>query len=227
MAGDAELLARAEKSPGNAVLSHSYAWSSPAVSVPRSFRGRVNMKTLEEGGIAFVRRPTGGAVLVHGFDVSYAAAVGRTGAWGRMGWEEICFMLATPVLHALREAGYDAFFRGEAGKPGAAGGRTGLCFAQTSAVDILARGNGGAGLLKVAAFAQRRTARGILEHGSAFLEEIPEGVINTLVKAGLGSPAGWRGALRGVGWLANLPGGEPGKFREALFRLSKTVSEMG
>lgn len=188
---DEELLAKAENGESNARI---YEWKNPAVSVPRSFSSDgVDFEALKNAGVEFVKRPTGGGILVHGFDLSYSAAVPRTVKWAGLGIDEAGLLLAQPVLESLIRCGYKAVFR----TPESHGKtpKQPLCAVQKSPLDILISGR------KVAAFAQRRTARGIFQHGSINLRGIPNNIISSVKKAGLGTELEWQLAGEAVSFL--------------------------
>lgn len=181
MAKDEAMLRKAEKDGAPPFQIRIYEWAGPAVSLSRSFRIESGAKSaLESAGIAVVVRPTGGGVLVHGFDLSVSVAVPRRAGWEGRGIDEAGRLLAEPVLLALRDAGFEAGFRG-----GESDSTSRLCFLQKSALDIMVSG------AKVGAFAQRRTARALFQHGSIQLEPLPGAVWGAVRDAGLGTEAEW------------------------------------
>ena len=69
---------------------------------------------------------------------------------------------------------------------------------------------------KVAAFAQRRTAGVLFQHGSVMLRAIPEEVREALREAGLGTAADWGEVGGAVRPLEALDKGGVGGVRKAL-----------
>lgn len=214
---DEELLAKAETGGSNARI---YEWKLPSVSVPRSFLSeKIDFSVLMDAGIDFVKRPTGGGVLIHGFDLSYSVGVPRTGGWAGLGIDEAGLLLAQPVLEALIKCGFKAEFRPLAGVPEPI--KQALCDTQKSPLDILISGQ------KVAAFAQRRTAQGLFQHGSVHLRKVPEGVISAVKKAGLGTAFEWEQAGEAVSPLEEFGQVDVGRLRDGLAGAVKGVREPG
>lgn len=174
-----------------------YEWAHPAISLGRSNNaGLLSLGVLREGGVELVRRPTGGAVLVHGTDLSLSIAVPRAALPAGGHLLETGRLLARPVCEALRQLGLPAEFRSRpaVGSPGASETACGLplCFLQSSGLDILVDG------YKVAAFAQRRTVGVIFQHGSVLVDPVPESVREVLQRAGVGTFGDWREVERRV-----------------------------
>ena len=191
---------------GGMVVARVYEWAGPSVSLGRSNdAGRIDAGVLVACGIALVRRPTGGAALVHGTDVSYSVSVPRSLLAGRgIGLMETGRFLASPVLEGLRSLGIDARFRSLAGASTRSGAkRLELCFLQKSFLDIMV------GNRKVAAFAQRANSSAVFQHGSVLVEPVPPVIIETLIRAGLGSAEEWEAAGREIAFVGGA--GRPGR----------------
>ena len=124
------------------------------------------------------RRWTGGGVVVHENDFTFALVAPRTEPWARLRPEESYRVLHEAVAEALRTAGCDAaLFHGPA---------TGAveCFAGPVLHDVLS------GTRKIAGGAQRRTKRGLLHQGSIQAGIGPE--FSTVLAAALtGETTGW------------------------------------
>lgn len=100
------------------------------------------------------RRWTGGGVVVHENDFTFALTAPRSEAWARLRPEESYRVVHAALAGALRQAGHAAtMFDGEA-RGGAA------CFAGPVRYDVID------GARKIAGGAQRRTKRGLLHQGS-------------------------------------------------------------
>lgn len=100
------------------------------------------------------RRWTGGGVVVHENDFTFALTAPRSEAWARLRPEESYRVVHAALADALRQAGHAAtMFDGEA-RSGAS------CFAGPVRYDVIE------GARKIAGGAQRRTKRGLLHQGS-------------------------------------------------------------
>ena len=129
-----------------------FRWSAPWVSLgyftpwPEAGAARPDLPVC--------RRWTGGGVVVHENDFTFALAAPRSEAWARLRPEESYRVVHEALAGALREAGrVAAVFDGEA-RGGAA------CFAGPVRYDVVD------GARKIAGGAQRRTKRGLLHQGS-------------------------------------------------------------
>jgi len=214
---DEELLTKAENGESNARI---YEWKGPSVSVPRSFSSDgVKNDVLQDAGIEFVKRPTGGGVLIHGFDLSYSVGVPRLGGWEHLGVDEAGLLIAQPVLETLIKCGFKAGFRPPLAPPNAP--NPALCAIQKSPLDILISGR------KVAAFAQRRTAKALFQHGSIHIRKIPERVISAVKKAGLGTDLEWQLAGEAVAPLEEFEQVDVGRLKEVLMEAIRTAGGPG
>ncbi|NDC63503.1 MAG: hypothetical protein EBZ59_05845, partial [Planctomycetia bacterium] len=80
MGADEALAAEANRR--GTLLVRLYGWTTTTVSLG-CFQGIDEALGVEEiQGVPLVRRPSGGGAIVHGSDLTYAAAVPRTHAWG-------------------------------------------------------------------------------------------------------------------------------------------------
>ncbi len=214
MAADEAMLRAAQCHPERGALTRVYVWDGPAVTLGRSSQSPDGtIMALTAAGIEVARRPTGGAILGHGTDVSLSVAV-ADGSWAKP--RDLIAAgrrLAEPALRAVRALGFDAAFRDRPASGGCAdrGGRTeALCFLQRSDLDLMVEG------IKVAAFAQRRVRGAVLQHGSILVESPPEGVVRALEAAGVGTRGDWERAAGAVRGLAAWKPLMVGEVREAL-----------
>jgi len=193
---DRAMLERVE-TLGKAVF-RTYRWRGPAISLGRSNAVPVcTLRRLRRAGIEWVRRPTGGGILVHGFDASFAVAVPQDHPAMRGSMVERGRRLAAPVLDALRRLGYRPRFRPDVRRRASPQGPAPLCFLQESPLDILVKGR------KVAAFAQRVTAGTVFQHGSVMVKRLPVRMMGKLRKSGIGSAEDWAMVLKKTGALAD------------------------
>jgi lipoate-protein ligase A len=158
MATDAGLLALAERS-GRAFLRLyrfdppclSFGRNEPAVGYDRAAIARL--------GLDVVRRPTGGRVVWHEDEVTYAVAAPIAAFGGlRLAYRTIHVWLAA----ALRALGLAATLAPERPLPGMRA-RGGACFAAPAGGEVLVDGR------KVVGSAQARRGSALLQHGSVLL----------------------------------------------------------
>lgn len=129
-----------------------FRWDGPWVSIGYfvSWREAAGMGP----GWPVCRRWTGGGVVVHAGDFTFALTAPRAEAWARLRPDESYRVLHVAVATALRGTGCEpTLFDGE--MKGAA-----ACFAGPVRYDVVD------GARKVAGGAQRRTKRGLLHQGS-------------------------------------------------------------
>jgi lipoate-protein ligase A len=158
MAADQVLLESATE--GIATLRF-YAWDEPTLSLgyfqPESAR-RIDASV---AALPFVRRPTGGQILVHHHEVTYALALpsgppGRPTAEKASAWLKRMHLV---IADALRELGvYTDIAPRSVVERG-----TALCFLQPICGDVLI------GIHKIVGSAQRRRRGALLQHGAVLL----------------------------------------------------------
>jgi lipoate-protein ligase A len=147
MACDEALLADAEE----AVL-RVFRWSEPWVSAGYFVPWSEAQATRPD--LPVCRRWTGGGVVVHEQDFTFALVAPRSEAWARQRPDESYRVLHLAAAEALNAAGVDAvLFDG-----GSASGAE--CFSGPVRYDVMS------GVRKIAGGAQRRTKRGLLHQGS-------------------------------------------------------------
>jgi lipoate-protein ligase A len=173
MAADELLAAEAERRGG--LVVRLYGWSPASVSLG-AFQPIAAARGLAAiAGLPVVRRPSGGGALVHGSDLTYAAAIPKQHPWGRSPQDFYDAFHATLVAE-LRRRGVPA--RQHAATV-AAGGQEDrfLCFDRRATGDVVVPGPDGtaAGPLepKVLGSAQRRLAGAVLQHGSLLVRANP------------------------------------------------------
>jgi lipoate-protein ligase A len=159
MLTDLALLDRVEQ--GGAPALRLYTWSCPALSLghfqPES---DVDRAACTRYGVDVVRRPTGGAALLHGSDVTYAVAMPRVG--GRAGSvASIYETLACALIEGLGRLGVAAEIAHHDGAAGA------VCFSAHRGADLRAGGR------KLCGSAQLRRSDAVLQHGSILLHRLP------------------------------------------------------
>ncbi len=146
--------------PGEGVLRF-YAWSPPTVSFGRNepARGLYLEDDARRAGVDFVRRPTGGRVVLHDRELTYAV-IFPLGAWG--GLKESYRLINRGLLAGLRLLGAAADLARGTG-PGLAPS-AGPCFRQPAEGEVTALGR------KLIGSAQVRLGSCVLQHGSLILD---------------------------------------------------------
>lgn len=193
MAADECLALEAGRRGG--MLVRIYGWRSAAVSLGCFQRIDEARAVAEIAGLPLVRRPSGGGAIVHGSDLTYAAAVPRGHPWaaspqrlydalhGAMVAVLAEFGLAARLCpggvdRVARPAEEDSFF----------------CFDRRSAGDIVVETRGPRPTdAKVMGSAQRRLAGVVLQHGSLLLRGNPA-VTGRAHHAGLAEMPGFAAA---------------------------------
>ena len=155
MAIDRALLSACERGELVAPLLRVYGWSPPAVSLGfHQDEASLDAAAVAAAGYELVRRPTGGAAVLHHQEITYAIA-GPLGIPGLgAGFKEVYDALAEIFVAALQRLGIDAH-RGGGGNPEGF-----VCFAALGGHEI------GVGGRKLVGSAFRKGRRGFLQHGS-------------------------------------------------------------
>lgn len=142
-----------------------YGWTTPTVSLG-AFQRFADAEHCE--GIAalpVVRRPSGGGAIVHGSDLTYAAAVPKRHAWGATA-QTLYDALHAAMVDVLRERGVAARLCRSATTDGDTAAF--LCFDRRSPGDVVL--DVADGDVKLMGSAQRRLAAAVLQHGSLLLD---------------------------------------------------------
>ena len=170
MAAD-EVLA-AESDRRGMPLVRIYGWSQASVSLG-GFQAVAEAAGIDAiRGLPLVRRPSGGGAIVHGSDLTYAAAVPRHHPWGRTP-QVLYDALHGAMIEALAGFGIAALAHdAAAGRrddgPGADAARF-FCFDRRAIGDLVMPATATAPGGKIMGIAQRRLAGVVLQHGSLLL----------------------------------------------------------
>ena len=152
---------------GEAVL-RLYTWLPPGVSLGRrqEARGTVNVGEASRRGYVVVKRPTGGATLLHETfgELTYSLVLPASSQLYQASIEESSSIIAGAVAEALRVNGVPARVGGFQG----VGREENICLLRSGFADIVVDGR------KVSGSAQYRSSSGLLQHGSILLEFNPE-----------------------------------------------------
>jgi len=172
MAADECLAAEAERLGG--MLVRFYGWTCSTVSLGAFQRLDDARRLAAIAGIPVVRRPSGGGAIVHGSDLTYAAAVPKTHAFGS---SPQAFYDALHAAMAEVVTGFGLTLAphavGDARSADAPAGETEpfFCFDRRSVGDLVAPSHAAPGVRppKLMGSAQRRLAGVVLQHGSLLL----------------------------------------------------------
>ena len=164
MAADGAMLASAAEQ--SVASLRVYSWDTPTLSLGYFQEASVRQSTERLARLAWVRRSTGGAAIVHdpATELTYSLALPACELWQPPGESWICRM-----HHALRDTlrsvwGIESklVLCGEEQKRGPV-----LCFLHQTAGDLLVDGH------KVAGSAQQKHKGALLQHGSILLRQSP------------------------------------------------------
>ena len=145
---------------GGTPVLRFYRWDPPALSLGR-FQpdDDVDRAACARLGVEVVRRPTGGRALLHGGDVTYAAAFPQPGGEaGSVG--ELYSWIAAGLVLGLAQLGVDAAVARNDGPAGP------VCFAGQQGADLRV------GERKLCGSAQVRRNGAVLQHGSVLTERL-------------------------------------------------------
>lgn len=150
---------------GVAAMVRVYRWSEPTLSLGH-FQTMPQDITAAWGGLPQVTRKTGGGAIVHHHEMTYCLSVASAFTAGKKGHSEILYRAVhNSLVDALQDLGWNAQLSEACtcNRNSAGGSSPFLCFDRRSPVDVVIDGN------KIAGSAQRRTIRGLIQHGSVLL----------------------------------------------------------
>lgn len=161
MAADETLL---ESAAGGAASLRFYGWSAPTLSLGYFQPERVRAADPRLAALPFVRRPSGGATLVHHHEVTYALALPAGAPWqSAEPW--LCRMHRL-IAEALAELGVEAVAHSPCGAENERFADF-LCFRHFTPGDLLID------RAKVVGSAQRRHRGALVQHGAILLAASP------------------------------------------------------
>jgi lipoate-protein ligase A len=140
-----------------------YGWEPAALSLGRFQRavGVLDLERCRADGVAVVRRVTGGGVIYHADELTYALVCAPGQIPPAASVKDSFRVLTGFLLGFYRRLGLDPAYALDAVPAGTPlGERTHFCFAGRESFDILVDGN------KIGGNAQRRTKGVIFQHGS-------------------------------------------------------------
>ena len=142
---------------GDLPILRLYGWE-PSLSLGRFsyVHKSVDIKRAEQQGLLFVRRMTGGGILVHGADLSYTLILPRK-SLKEKGVKESYRHLCSFLIRLYEKLGLNANFAHDLQLEGE---RSDICLAGNEAYDIMIEGE------KMGGNAQRYTRHALFQHGS-------------------------------------------------------------
>jgi lipoate-protein ligase A len=145
-----------------------YSWETTTVSLGAFQRAADACRCADIAGLPLVRRPSGGGAIVHGTDLTYAAAVPKGHPWG-VAPQTLYDALHSAMVDVLRDRAIAA--RLSPGGTPDGDGAPFLCFDRRAPGDVVVDVEGRD--LKIMGSAQRRLAATVLQHGSLLLRGNP------------------------------------------------------
>lgn len=157
MAADEALLCSAAN---GAASLRFYGWTSATLSLGYFQPAAIRLANPRLARLPFVRRPSGGATLVHHREITYALALPK-GAFWQTG-ESWLVRMHRIIAAALADLGVRgvSFVGGESARHGEF-----LCFQQFTPGDVLCGGR------KIVGSAQRKHHQALMQHGSVLLAQ--------------------------------------------------------
>jgi lipoate-protein ligase A len=157
MARDAELLKRASQGLQEPVVRF-YEWIQPTVSLGfHQPETTLDIAALEREVIPWVRRPTGGAAVLHSRELTYAIALSPLHPWQKH--KSASEHIGRALARGLRALGVEADVL-QRGRPLGKLPDRASCFVRASRWEVCARGK------KIIGSAQRMLQGALLQHGS-------------------------------------------------------------
>ncbi|MGH7996726.1 MAG: lipoate--protein ligase family protein [Opitutaceae bacterium] len=170
MAQDFLLLQRWPGPPGPRF--RHYDWRGPAFTFGYSQKVEFIRSQLPPGeSYDLCRRPTGGGLVDHRRDWTYALVVPRGHPWEEMRASESYRRVHESLASALRAQGVEAELQKRVEEPDRPPGPEGVCFQRAEVYDVVGRDG-----RKIAGAAQKRNKQGLLLQGSIWRPAAGEGI---------------------------------------------------
>ena len=151
--------------PDSPVVLRIYQWKEPTLSLGhfQSVQDRDEVPALRD--VACVRRKTGGGAILHDHELTYSLIIPARSAAEKGHNEKLYRSVHIAIAEGLQTLGWDAVLSETCTCSTATNPKQEpfLCFLRRSPVDLIV------GQYKILGSAQRRTKRGLLQHGSLLL----------------------------------------------------------
>lgn len=146
-----------------------YGWNPATLSIGyfQKTDKEIDMDSVRNHGLGFVRRPTGGRGVLHEHELTYSVIVSEEHPNMPNTVTEAYRVISEGILKGFHHLGLDAYFavpRTEEEKNGLKNPRSSVCFDAPSWYELVVEGR------KVAGSAQTRQKGVILQHGAILLE---------------------------------------------------------
>ncbi|WP_080845176.1 lipoate--protein ligase family protein [Cytobacillus gottheilii] len=146
-----------------------YGWEPATLSIGyfQKVEKEINMDSVKQHGLGFVRRPTGGRGVLHEHELTYSVIVSEEHPDMPKTVTEAYRVISEGILKGFHNLGMDAYFavpKTEADRESLKNPRSAVCFDAPSWYELVVEGR------KVAGSAQTRQKGVILQHGSILLD---------------------------------------------------------
>ncbi|RFU69778.1 lipoate--protein ligase family protein [Peribacillus saganii] len=146
-----------------------YGWQPATLSIGyfQKAEKEINLETVKELGLGFVRRPTGGRAVLHEHELTYSVIVTEEHPEMPKNVTEAYRVISEGILEGFRNLGFDAHFavpKTEEERNALKEPRSSVCFDAPSWYELVVENR------KVAGSAQTRQKGVILQHGSILLD---------------------------------------------------------
>ncbi|MEI7024703.1 lipoate--protein ligase family protein [Paenibacillus sp. y28] len=146
-----------------------YGWNPASLSIGyfQKAREEIDLEALEQKGIGFVRRPTGGRAVLHDQELTYSLIVSENYPGMPRSVTEAYRVLSAGLLYGFQRLGLQAemvSLASEEEKQKYGTASSAACFDSPSWYELVVEGR------KIAGSAQTRTKGVILQHGSILLD---------------------------------------------------------
>ena len=146
-----------------------YGWNPATLSIGyfQKVDREINMDSVKNHGLGFVRRPTGGRGVLHEHELTYSVIVSENHPKMPKTVTEAYRVISEGVLKGFHYLGLEAYFavpKSEDEKESLKNPRSAVCFDAPSWYELVVEGR------KVAGSAQTRQQGVILQHGSILLD---------------------------------------------------------
>ena len=197
MAVDEAMLTNVGQGQGSPTVRF-YGWSHPTISLGH-FQKYEEVAELREpfNNLPIVRRITGGGAILHDAELTYSLILPAGHRLvGNHGPQTLYLAVHRALIAVLSSLGLSVQLR-EGARPASEQRGTFFCFERANPSDVLVAGR------KIAGSAQRRTLKGVLQHGSLMLDNpLGQPGLATLAEHELSGPADAR--FLATAWAGEL-----------------------
>ncbi|MCQ6273727.1 lipoate--protein ligase family protein [Bacillus sp. V3B] len=146
-----------------------YGWNPATLSIGyfQKVEKEINLATVKEQGLGFVRRPTGGRAVLHEHELTYSVIVSEEHSKMPKTVTEAYRVISEGILKGFHNLGLDAYFSvptTDEDRASLKSPQSAVCFDASSWYELVVEGR------KVAGSAQTRQKGVILQHGSILLD---------------------------------------------------------